>query len=313
MEESKKPEVIDLADSGVTCDMLPEFSIKLSSTVFGLLEDETPFLCGGNDGLGDCFMFDKVTGGFNPIATRLLEGRFWAAAAVINNGKTLFVTGGTNGDVLRVNSTEYVTPFQETVKGPDLPVKMDQHCIVNIDDRTLLFMGGTIPNGGFSLASVRVSFSCLTFMNSKLNSFQTWFFDIEDEVFTPGPDMLSPRAGFGCAKFTTSDEREVVVAAGELFDKVDSEFLFLDEPDTWHRGPDLPLEDNQSAKMVPSPDGKGVVYIGGLNNKNLYELRCVAIGDDDCQWTKMEQELQFPRDDFAVFYIPNDYVHCRHS
>ena len=70
-------------------------------------------------------------------------------------------------------------------------------------------------------------------------------------------------------------------------------------------GPELP-DGYSSAKIVTSPDGHGVIFIGGVNSADIYELRCPE--EADCEWTKLEQNLKNRRDDFIPIYVPNDFT-----
>jgi hypothetical protein len=74
-------------------------------------------------------------------------------------------------------------------------------------------------------------------------------------------------------------------------------------------GPDLP-EKTFGAAMVPTPDGTGVVLIGGYYTaKDLYELKCTSVG---CQWSLMAQHLSVSRYFHIAFYVPDSFADCEH-
>jgi hypothetical protein len=74
-------------------------------------------------------------------------------------------------------------------------------------------------------------------------------------------------------------------------------------------GPDLPEAINGAA-MVLTPDGTGVVLIGGRHTlKDLHELKCTTGG---CQWSLMAQHLSVKRRYHIAFYVPDSFADCEH-
>jgi hypothetical protein len=69
-----------------------------------------------------------------------------------------------------------------------------------------------------------------------------------------------------------------------------------------------PLKATYGAAMVPTPDGTGVVLIGGdPAHKELYELKCSS---SDCIWSKMDQKLSVARMFHVAMYVPDNFVNC---
>jgi hypothetical protein len=75
-------------------------------------------------------------------------------------------------------------------------------------------------------------------------------------------------------------------------------------------GPNLPKA-TSGAAMVPTPDGTGVVNIGGypFNPFNLYELKCTSVG---CQWSLMAQHLSIGRIGHIAINVPDSFADCEH-
>jgi hypothetical protein len=83
-------------------------------------------------------------------------------------------------------------------------------------------------------------------------------------------------------------------------------------------GPDLP-QAKQAAAMVPTPNGTGVVLIGGMisqlntgkisisGRKELIELKCSSTS---CKWSQMKQQLSVNRWSHIAFYVPDSYAVC---
>jgi hypothetical protein len=62
--------------------------------------------------------------------------------------------------------------------------------------------------------------------------------------------------------------------------------------------------------MVPSPDGQGVILMGGFSNgfqSSIHKLICDQLG---CKWSEMEQQLKIPRELFVAMLIPNHLTNC---
>jgi hypothetical protein len=77
-------------------------------------------------------------------------------------------------------------------------------------------------------------------------------------------------------------------------------------------GPKLPKKCS-SASLLPSPDGQGVIFIGGwsensgLQSSFFYKLICDQLG---CKWSEMEQELKIHRSNFVAMLIPDTLTNC---
>jgi hypothetical protein len=64
--------------------------------------------------------------------------------------------------------------------------------------------------------------------------------------------------------------------------------------------------------MLPSPDGQGVIVIGGYSDtdgyqSSMYTLICDQV---ECNWSEMEQQLKIARQLFVAMLIPNHLTNC---
>jgi hypothetical protein len=72
-------------------------------------------------------------------------------------------------------------------------------------------------------------------------------------------------------------------------------------------GPSLNGE-TSTGVLVPTPDGTGVVLIGGHDYlRDLHELKCSST---DCKWIRMDQQLRFDREHHVAMYVPDSFVDC---
>jgi hypothetical protein len=61
------------------------------------------------------------------------------------------------------------------------------------------------------------------------------------------------------------------------------------------------------AAMVPTPDGTGVVLIGGSNTLNdIYELKCSSTS---CKWS-IKKLLSVDRKYHVATYVPDSFSFC---
>jgi hypothetical protein len=59
--------------------------------------------------------------------------------------------------------------------------------------------------------------------------------------------------------------------------------------------------------MLTSPDGQGVILMGGNSygyQSSIYKLICDQL---ECKWSEMEQQLKIPRYDFVAMLIPDTF------
>jgi hypothetical protein len=64
------------------------------------------------------------------------------------------------------------------------------------------------------------------------------------------------------------------------------------------------------ASLLPSPDGQGVIVIGGYSaadQSSIYKLICDQL---ECKWSEMEQQLKIARRSFVAMLIPDALTNC---
>ena len=77
-------------------------------------------------------------------------------SAILPNGD-LWVTGGYNGDNDVLSSTDIVDQYLNIKRGPDLPLEVHYHCMVNWNSSHMLLTGGTVEGTGFDLKYACIS------------------------------------------------------------------------------------------------------------------------------------------------------------
>ena len=80
-------------------------------------------------------------------------------------------------------------------------------------------------------------------------------------------------------------------------------------------GPKLPFQlDNATNAMVTSPNGQGVIIIGGYNHSRMtysdvfLELKVVG---NELKWVQMKSTLKNSRYRHLAIPVPNDFFDCQ--
>ena len=191
------------------CNNWPDFPISVEGATGGLIGN-TVIICGGYY-VDECYSLtsEKVT-----LATHMSVGR-WRAASIVINDTTLWVTGGSNDG--RLASSEYVT-MTGTWPGPDLPMALDQHAIVNINSTYSMFIGG------FS-GSISAS---------------TFYWNHNEWEWISGPSLIQARgehsAGIVTDRLDGFTEKRFVVVAGGSYHGIMLDSTEILQDGNWFQG-----------------------------------------------------------------------------
>jgi hypothetical protein len=207
---SFKSEVIDLEDVSNICQTLEDYPIAVEGAVGGFLNQGDPLVCGGYSYTNVCHVVNQPG-----QSSEMLEERYDSASLTLNRTH-IWITGGRNGNG-RLQTSEFVSIGQASVKGPDLPDAVYRHCLVGVNSSTALLCGGY--NGQY------------------LN--ECHYMDLEDHSWSPGPSMMTKRRFHSCGIFKSAAHqgRYIVIAAGGLNnDYLDSVEMLDPITNTWNAG-----------------------------------------------------------------------------
>ncbi len=174
------------------CQNLQDYPVPIAKATGGLIQDKYPLICGG--ALTDsCYVIGKSS----EIIAQLNEKRYEAASVVLSSNK-LWITGGYNLDH-RIKTTEMVELSQSgeigiSSYGPNLPIPLFGHSMVLINETLAMVIGGT----------------------TDINSARTWFFNVQSQSWSNGPELQKARAFHASAVITDTETgiQYVVVAGG---------------------------------------------------------------------------------------------------
>ena len=196
-----------------------------------------------------------------------------------------------------LDTTEFVSLFEETTNGPNLPEHIWGHCFVQLNENEFMMAGG-VSKESYATA-------------------KSWIFNRLEQKWTPGPDMSARRYLHQCGTFISDahEGRMVVVASGgytfedgmvataEIYDH-------MDPTKGWQATSDMPAELAEFS-MITSPSGKGVIASGGISGSDrqtgIHEMTCTQSG---CEWKTLQQKLEFERMNHVSMLIPDDMTTC---
>ncbi len=313
---ARKTKAITVGKAWTRCQKTyPDFPLAIVRTTYGVLYDMKgrPILlvCGGKDQHGqvrdECYYYNaEVSNNWVQARDKLLEKRQNAAGIVIDNGKTLWVTGGWQ-DRKRLRSTSLVTILDaqqgsfSVQPGPPLPLGVDQHCLVKLNSTTAMLIGGY---NGNSLTS-------------------TYYLDIPSETTRTtsrsiqGPSLSIGRDSFSCGVLDHPEDRngQVVFAVGGRDSREGRSFSSVERlvvgSNQWIRGPDIYQgEKIQSAAGVTSHDGKTFLLAGGWTSNgyssSIYKLD-YSFDSSEWRWSPVEAELEVSRREHVAMLVPDSF------
>ena len=187
------------------CKTPEEYPTKITSPFGGLVNTETPIVCGG---VHRGSQIEKVCYGYiskrwQKVAT-MSTARF-GAASIDHHGKLWFTGGASGGETtnhISVKTTEFISPNNKSKRGPDLPVEMVKHCLAKVGKNMAALSGGKHER-------------------SKSGSQRTWLYNFDatpKEAWRKKADMETKRYGHACGVFRDLNNGRLiyVVAGGEI-------------------------------------------------------------------------------------------------
>jgi len=295
---------LDELNPGLTCDNLQNLPFGIEASTGQLFQGQRPIICGGDKSsrfvdLCDCF---ELKGGSWVSIASLSECRRFASSSLSfqngNGEELLIVAGGSSTSFGDKKSVEAFDGNEWSLeKVSPLPTSVGEHCMVRINDSTLLSIGG--------------------YQNLAKWTSETNFYDSISNNWYAGPKLSVTQGEHTCGVLnwynpdTDQNEKVIVVAGGYNSAQYVSstELLFLNEYETsqqgWVMGPNLP-----SAAEFPTMTeyNNSVILVGGaygVDGQHLHQL-----SSPTGPWVEMKQTLKEKRSRHVSFLVPDEIVNC---
>ena len=174
--------------------------------------------------------------------------------------------------------------------GPDLPVRITQHCTVKYND-SMVFLTGGYQNGEESNK---------TWIINPSKGFQS----------TEGPALPNATFFHSCGKMTYENGTTVLIIAGGRSEKAFFDTVYMLDPSNpygWIQGPKLPSPRYQS-EMLTNPTGNGVILVGGMGKDPLpNQESLLKLDAGSTSWSSMPQTLKSNRQSLVALPVPKSF------
>ena len=199
--DGRKTEIVDVENSNFACTNLKPFPVRMYGATAGLINDQTPFVCGGYDdnvNSKDCYKLNDAGSWAKDQNASLNTERHYAGfGSVVLNKNQLVLSGGDNsGGYLK--TIELVTPNESSqTLSVQLPSGFNVHCNVPWDTETFLITGGNdyLTGGGTRT--------------------ETYFVNVKTATLTNGPSLKLARRDHACAELNVLGKSYVIVSGGQ--------------------------------------------------------------------------------------------------
>ncbi len=233
-----------------------------------------------------------------------------AASVVLDGGQTLWITGGQpqwNSKKQFLKTTEYLSPASsKTEPGPDLKEEIKGHCLIKINDTSVLLIGGSTKA-----------------MEKGKNGY---YVDPKTGNTTKVRPINNGRYGHVCGQVASGSGGKMIEVVVGGFMRLNNRHLtksksrqttelldVINNKKTWILGPMLEMEDPKRASALTTPEGSFLVIGGGSEikgNRDIFELSCQG-SVQSCLWTKRDQELASARFAHVAMIVPGKFARCQ--
>ena len=286
-------------------------STRLGS--FAIAYNQDVLVCGGvnvnRQGQDSCDLLKNIKQ-WNFGFKQMDQPRSFAAAA-LGESKEWFVTGGYLAESLNklfygyhiTDTTLIINDKWQIREGPTLPYRLAGHCMVHVEDRYFMVVGGMDE-------SVKVANPGSFYVNYITGDYM------------PLPYMQQSRTNLVCLKhYTPSGDTLIIAAGGRYFHKpnhkkevltkyLDSTEIFSTSQKRWIPGPKLPRP-LAFASSVVTPKASWIV--GGRYDPldpSMLSKYILAIREDPTtgalDWEMLGYELKTPKHSFNVLSITTE-------
>ena len=274
-----------------------------------------PVLCGG---LGSSLLSDtsqncyKMTGkGWQEIGKTPTKRQ---SASYTSTSQGILSIGGS---YVR-KEVELLNKDMEWETRNNFPPGVSSHCVVNVNDSSLILIGGYQVNRDildFSIQDIYFQY------DSSGNRAETWFYDISKDSWSKGPSLPFPLSFSptdcccGAMRRPNGQRPKVMVVGGWPENKTNPYHhtfeLDLQDPDPkWESGAVTPVR--ISAPQIVEDGSGGLFLAGGFDGRN--SLTSIYHYSESNKkrgtWKKIKQELTIRKGINALFKLDRKFIEC---
>ena len=208
-DNGRKTEIVDVEDSNFSCTNIEQFPVMLYAASGGLMNGQTPFICGGYGNINgwtfsnECYQLTEAgSWDKDQIATLTTPRERAGYGTVMFNNKLVLTGGYSDGKFL--SSIEMLSP-NATAKtlSVQLPAGFSAHCQVPWDSDKFMVIGGM--DGGYRD--------------------ETYLINVKTNLRISGPKLNTARSDHACAELHVNGKNLIIVTGGwnvrstEILDK----------------------------------------------------------------------------------------------
>ena len=261
-----------------------DFPLANPMSLIGSFINGDAIICGFLGNTSFCYGLDLIEQSWKVLNFTMSEQRAQAAGARLENGSWIIFGGQkySEGVPIILNTSEILIDSNFQL-GPQLPMHMSGHCIVNLGKNSIFIAGG------YGQPFLKHAFIL------KINNATSW------ESVIP---MHQGRYGHVCGKVLNSFNDVQIIAAGGL--RVDKVEIYLYKKQYWINGPNMMRDNFFKAVSVQGPSS--FLLVGGLELEPCSMLNCqlkeIYIFDRNLDWQASKQELNKGRGNHIALGLP---------
>ena len=248
------------------------------------LSDGTPLACGteGRDfgPAGFCYKYRAEDDLWYPTG-RMINDRYWSGFAY-NDAMGLVMAGGVYADE-NVESTLDGSAFQPLTP---YPYPVQYHCLVSLDDNTLMSIGGSIDGYGDTTTD------------------KAYIYKTSTNNWTEVASLKIGRGDHSCGVIDGIDGKEVVVVSGynDTSGPTDSVEIYSVSDNTWRDGTPFPRSIDGAASV--QFNGTFMVVGGYIYSEDLYDDRIYEYEPASETWRHLPVTLKGGNRYHTAFMVP---------
>ena len=299
-------EVIDLTDSGKSCENLAEYpEADIIGAIGGFLDG--PIVCGGaksDQAIKKCFSYTSTGRKWDKYQDMFVSRK--NAASLVLNNTTLLVVGGKCNKMEKQfcegSSEMFASTHSKTIRksGPNVSPFIDKHCLVSLAPHRVLVVGGSDAP------------------NPRIYDFQANSWSKGPKLKVSGYYLENPACG--SLSDPVTGKRYILVTGGMFYPGNDLtkksfqsmvQILDMSQDKPQWLQPVVELPTGLSGQSVVSVGANTLFLVGGQGVQGLSgQILKITVTNGKWGIVKLPQQLKVARSNMVAMMIPDKYTTC---